>query len=238
MKKVCVFVEGQTEQIFVREFLLKWYEYQNITINCLKIMGDDTLPAEYDYPCSNASVLYQIVNVGNDNRVLSWLLKRVNGLKEEGFELIIGLRDMYSEFYRGKSKVVDCDLNNKIIASVNEHIVNELNDDSKMVSFHFAIMEIEIWMLAMQQSLLKKFPMLKIEDLCSIYELNGDIERTIYHPAATLNEVYQLAGNSYEKHKTDANSILSCMEKFDFEELLKSKLSPTFTNFVRTLLVI
>ena len=107
-----------------------------------------------------------------------------------------------------------------------------------MVSFHFAIMEIEIWMLAMQQSLLKKFPTLKIEDLCSIYELNGDIERTIYHPAATLNEVYQLAGISYEKHKTDANSILSCMEKLDFEELLKSKLSPTFTNFVRTLLVI
>lgn len=238
MKKVCVFVEGQTEQIFVREFLLKWYEYQNVTINCLKIMGDDTMPAEYDYPCPNANVLYQIVNVGNDNRVLSWLLKRVNSLKEEGFELIIGLRDMYSVYYRGKSKVVDHNLNNKIIASVNEHIVNVLNADSKMVSFHYAIMEIETWMLAMQQSLLKKFPILKIDDLRSIYELNDDIESTIYHPAATLNEVFQLTGTSYEKHKTDASSILSYMDKSDFEELLKSKRSPTFTNFVKTLLVV
>jgi len=51
-----------------------------------------------------------------------------------------------------------------------------------------------------------------------------------------LNKVFQLAGCKYEKHKTDANSILSYMTKEDFELFYASGRSQSFNSFVDTLL--
>ena len=236
MRKVCVFVEGQTELIFVREFLLKWSEYQDISIACYKLIGNNTSPDEYDFSAQDASVYYQLVNVGNDNKVLSWLLNRVDSLKNEGYEMIIGLRDMYCEYYRKNSKTIDLELNQRIIDNVQEQIANKLADDESLVSFHFAIMEIESWILAMHQSLLKKFVNLKIEDIQTIYDIQACVDCCIYHPAEMLNKVFQLAGCKYEKHKTDANSILSYMTKEDFESFYASGRSQSFNSFVDTLL--
>ncbi len=236
MKKVCVFVEGQTELIFVREFLLKWYAYQGISIACYQLIGDNTIPAEYDYLSPKANVYYQLVNVGNDNRVLSWLLKRAKNLKEEGYDFIIGLRDMYSDYYRKKSKVIDETLNERIINAAKEEIVSKLSVGDQYVSFHFAIMEIESWLLAMHQSLLKKFSLLTEDDLRSIYDTCMCIDSVIYHPAETLDRVFQLVGCRYEKHKTDANSILSYIDKSDFKALYDSNRSLSFNNFVEALL--
>ena len=236
MRKVCVFVEGQTELIFVREFLLKWYEYKGISIACYQLIGNDTLPAEYDYPMQEADVHYQLVNVGNDNRVLSWLLNRVGSLKSEGYDMIIGLRDMYCEFYRKKSRTINLELNQQIIDNVQEQIVHKLADDKSMVAFHFAIMEIESWMLAMHQSLLKKFTDLRVDDINEIYDIQACIDSSIYHPAEVLDQVFQLSDSRYEKHKTDANSILSYMSKEDFNLLYNSARSQSFNSFVDTLL--
>ena len=237
MRKICVFVEGQTEQIFVREFLLKWYEYDHIAIECFQIVRSDTYPAEYEVHSKNAETFYQIVNVGNDNRVLSILLERVGGLKKRGFERIIGLRDMYGKAYRDRSRpgVIDDELNQSFISLAKDSIEAKLASDASLVSFHFAIMEIEAWMLAMYPSLLKKFPELKEDDLRKVYNIDEDVERTVYHPADTLNEVFQMAGSSYEKHKSDAYSIVSCMDKEDFETLLNSGKSQTFKSFVEAL---
>lgn len=235
MRKICVFVEGQTEQIFVREFLLKWFEYAHVSLECHQIIGSQTKGAEYDYSNPDADYHYQIVNVGNDNRVLSWLLDRVEGLKREGFELIVGLRDMYGKYYRKKSSYIDSELNMLIISAAYEEIQERLKGDAAMVSFHFAIMEIEAWMLAMYPSLLKKFPSITEADLKTIYDIDDDVEQTIYHPADTLNKVFNIVGSAYEKHKSDANSIMKYMEKMDFEVLLQSGKSQTFKNFVKAL---
>lgn len=235
MRKICVFVEGQTEQIFVREFLLKWFEYSHLSLECHQIIGSQTITAEYDYINPEADYHYQIVNVGNDNRVLSWLLDRVDGLKREGYELIVGLRDMYGQYYRKKSSVIDLELNKQIISAAYEEIQERLQKNAAMVSFHFAIMEIEAWMLAMYPSLLKKFPAISEDDLNNIYNIEDDVEQTIYHPADTLNKVFNIVGSTYEKHKSDANSIVGFMEKEDFEVLLESGKSQTFKNFVNAL---
>lgn len=235
MRKICVFVEGQTEQIFVREFLLKWFEYSHLSMECHQIIGSQTIAAEYDYNNHEADYHYQIVNVGNDNRVLSWLLDRVDGLKREGYELIVGLRDMYSQYYRKKSSVIDLELNKQIISAAYEEIQERLQKNAAMVSFHFAIMEIEAWMLAMYPSLLKKFPAISEDDLKNIYNIEDDVEQTIYHPADTLNKVFNIVGSTYQKHKSDANSIVRFIEKEDFEVLLESGKSQTFKNFVNAL---
>lgn len=236
MRKICVFVEGQTEQIFVREFLLKWYNYARISIECHQIIGRSSMAAEYDYPNPEAEIHYQIINVGGDSRVLSWLLDRVDGLKNEGYELMVGLRDMYGQYYRKRSTEIDADLNKEIISAAYEVIQDRLKADAALVSFHYAIMEIEAWMLAMYPSLLRKFPNLQESDLRCIYDIDEDVEKTVYHPADTLDAVFRKAGSTYEKHRTDANSILSFMDKTDFEALLNSGKSQTFKSFVEALL--
>ena len=111
MKKIVIFVEGQTELIFTRELLLKCYEWQNIWIECYSLFNDrDLNPVDYSHKDPNAEFYYQIINIGNDTKVLSSILKRERYLfsSNQSFDKIIGLRDMYSKEYReaAKSQVI------------------------------------------------------------------------------------------------------------------------------------
>ena len=43
MRKVAVFVEGQTELVFVRELLAKWYDYDSkkIGFSCYNLLSNE-----------------------------------------------------------------------------------------------------------------------------------------------------------------------------------------------------
>ena len=100
MKKTVVFVEGQTELIFVREYLLKWFEWQ-VDLECTKLTrGGDFEYAEYNFPNLTAEQHFQIIDVGNDTSVLPKILKYEKRMRELGYDKLIGLRDMYSEIYK------------------------------------------------------------------------------------------------------------------------------------------
>ena len=71
MKKVAVFVEGQAELILVRELLIKMYNYQNVGINCYNLICDNLQYTHILMETKTAQNYYMIVNVGNDNSVLS-----------------------------------------------------------------------------------------------------------------------------------------------------------------------
>ena len=50
-RKLAVFVEGQTELVFVREFLKQWYGY-NVSIvgfDCYNLLAKEFCDAEYRY---------------------------------------------------------------------------------------------------------------------------------------------------------------------------------------------
>lgn len=120
MIKTVIFVEGQTELIVTREFLLKYFEYNNIEIVCLRLVTDsNTQRAEHDFPYSLASYHFQIINVGNDKSVLSAIFKRKKYLVENNFSKIIGLRDMYSKEYKELSQIIEENLNNRFIKETN-----------------------------------------------------------------------------------------------------------------------
>ncbi len=55
MTKTAIFVEGQTKLVFVREYLLKSYAYQDISIACYTLFRDDSFnTTEYAFPNENA----------------------------------------------------------------------------------------------------------------------------------------------------------------------------------------
>lgn len=206
MSKSALFVEGQAEQIFVRELLLRRFNWMSssIGIRCYQLIAEQFESAEYDYGDDDAEHFYQLINVGNDNKVLSAMFTRANRMYDIGFERIIGLRDMYSHSYRELSPYkVSQELNQQFI-DISQKQIKDKGFYGKM-ELHFAIMEVEAWMLA----LLDKWKGdLKDDDILNYFDKKTNIE-SIYHPFVVIKSITTLAGNPYEKHKEQVNSIIS-----------------------------
>lgn len=234
MHRVALFVEGQAEQIFIREMLLRRYAYhaEEVSICCLKLVAERFESAEYDYGSDNALNHYLIINAGNDNKVLSAMLRRRAGLVSEGFRLIIGLRDMYCSYYREQSPVaVNPQLNHEIILAARRQIVDAGLTDVKI---DFAIMEVETWMLA----LLDKWRgTLSDEDIRQFLLPNNPLE-SIYHPSEVVKAFTGVMGNPYDKHASQVNSIMARIEWEDYRALYLSRRCPSFTAFVDDLEII
>ncbi len=239
MIKTALFVEGQTELVFVREYLLKSYEYQNISLECYTLFKDNALnETEYSFPNDNATHFYQIINVGNDNAVMTRLLNREQYLWNAGFHRIIALRDMYSKNYRESIALnnqgkIEQALNQEFIKTAYQTIQNRAKKPEK-IYFCFAIMEGESWILAFYHFLEKINPMLNVSyiqeqlkiDLSSI-----DPEKEFFHPAEILSRIYKLVGENYSKSKGNIEAIMAALEKEDFKNVIVSGKCASFRNF-------
>lgn len=239
MKKVAVFVEGQAELILVRELLLKMYNYQDLGINCYNLICDNLDEAPYKYGNMEANNYYMIVNVGNDNSVLSKIFARISGLHKKGFTKIIGLRDVYGDFYKKKNKGVR-NINLELIEKLKNAAQNEIDakDFAQYIKLHFAIMEVEAWFIGF--NIFERIDATLSNDLIKS-KLNYDIENddpeiTYYHPAKIMGDIYGLIGSKYDKHESDVSSLVSFLEKEDYNNLIESFKCSTFTSFVQELL--
>lgn len=237
--RIAVYVEGQTELIFIREFLRKWYDYDisKIGFKCYQLLSERTDETEFSFGNQNSDRFYIIVNAGGDNKALSKALDNANRHRNVGFDRVIVLRDMYSDQYTKSQygQTIDPILNNYFI-----NIAQKKIDDNNLngyVSCHFAIMEIEAWILGMGWYLEKIDNALTQEYLLKELELDldSDPETSEYHPAKRLTGIYNNIGRVYDKHKHDVNSIMSHLEKIDFELLLALDKCASFNAFVENL---
>jgi len=148
MRKVAIFTEGQTELIFIRYLTGMELGWDKISVRCISLTRNKSTLAGLNYENPHADVLFQIIDVGNDERVLSKIKEQEEHLLKSGFVKILGLRDMYSESYlkRAGKKVVP-DVINQFI-EIAKHIVQKMSSPDKVI-LHFAIMEVEAWFLAM-----------------------------------------------------------------------------------------
>lgn len=235
MIKTAIFVEGQTELIFVREFLLKMFKYQNISIECFNLFTDSNFhPTEYAFPNDAAEYHFQIINVGNDQSVLTRILRRENFMRESGFSRIIGLRDMYSKQYRDEVKThsINENINKKFIEGHRKQL------RSKDTFFVFAIMEVEAWLLGLRRSFEKMDERLTVEYIEQNLGFNLDTtdpETFFFHPANEVNSIFGLIEKSYNKSKSDINAIASYIDETDYEELISSTKCASFKEFVSCL---
>jgi predicted ATP-dependent endonuclease of OLD family len=100
MKKIAIFVEGQTEQFFINKLLIEIAGKKNILIELKKFSGKKTSPKRDIYPKTFAtptnpkhSVL--IYDCGGDDSVKSRIIEENQDLQNDGYLEIIGLRDLY-----------------------------------------------------------------------------------------------------------------------------------------------
>jgi hypothetical protein len=245
MKKVAVFVEGQAEQLFVRELLVRMYQYTNIGIECYSLRSNILSPTSHHYPDDESSRrtqdnFYTVINAEGDNAVASAIRRRIEGLYKQNYKKVIGLRDMFCDEYhkQTQNRQIKQEINNFFITKQNE--TKALLPHSDIVSLFFAIMEVEAWFLGLPTFFTKINPVWTIEFIKekSRIDISPDPEKTFYHPAEVINNIYKSLDNSrsYKKHETDVSGIVSKISKEDYETLINDTTRcSSFRNFVNAL---
>ncbi|MEI6489832.1 MAG: hypothetical protein WCP52_12765 [Bacteroidota bacterium] len=233
MRKIAIFVEGQTELVFVREFIKHKYCY-NVNIDCFQLFKEGNL-VYAPYPCvnPNAEVHYTLINVGNDVKVPSAICDRENSLFTNGFEKVIGLRDMYCQAYKEITTEIDENLNAEFITETNE-LIRLRSNNYENIHICFSIMEIESWFLAMHHIFEKIHPTLTVDFIKQKLELDltkTDPEEAFFHPVKTFSKIYELAEMSYEKKRGDIESFCNNLCADDFEKLYHSSVCKSFNQF-------
>jgi hypothetical protein len=241
MKKIAIFVEGQTELIFVREYLLKQFEYQDIDLECRNLFRDEKIQsAKYDFPNTEAKFHFQIINVGSDTSVLQRILKREQLLWNAGYERIIGLRDMYSSDYieaMKQPREIKPELNRKFIEGTNKTLEQKAIKPQN-IKFHFAIMELEAWFLGITKLWEHKGINNQIITEKLGFDLSGiDPETTFLHPAETIKDILKIINEPYRKQASEVESLVSYIEKQDFEDLQNSQKCTSFREFTSNLTI-
>ncbi|MDE6339527.1 MAG: DUF4276 family protein [Muribaculaceae bacterium] len=237
--RIAVYVEGQTELIFIREFLRKWYNYDSskLGFRCYRLQSEQMCKTEFSFGNNSSERFYIIVNAGGDKKALSKALDNAQNHRDLGFDRVLVLRDMYSEQYKEAQpeQVIDDNIIKHFIVDAQDSI-----KDKKFNGFvhcHFAIMEVEAWLLGMGWYLQKVDKSLTQDCLLKElkFDLEADPETTVYHPAQRLTDIYEHVGKIYDKHKHDVNSIMSHFDKTDFQLLLDLDKCASFNAFIGNL---
>ena len=174
-----------------------------------------------------------------DGNVSKRLLKREKLLWEEGFDRIIGLRDMYSKQYREAvtSAIVDANEIERFKKSYRQQIGEQASLPYK-IHLHFAIMETEAWVLGLSQAFVHLDQRLTPSYVQSKLgmDFESDDPEMLFHPANELKKVYELVEQRYDKSKGDVNALMSRLTKQDFKALYDSPRCNSFNEFCDSLL--
>jgi len=220
MKKIAIFTEGQGEQIFIRHLLIQVIGYSDLSFNCQKLYRHNLQDVSYQYPNQNAKFHFLIINAGNDEKVLSLLVERIDKLRMVGYEKFIGIRDMYCDTYQKRSPVtVDETLNQQMIDSANKVIQNMNNPDQ--IVFCFSIMELEAWILSMHNlftRINKKLTLEYIQQELGYNLRDIDPQMVFYKPSDEIDNILKLIGSRYTKKYGDMASICDKIVTTDFQD--------------------
>lgn len=237
--KYAVYVEGLAEMLFVADVLQKYsgFDAGMVGFRCITLNNDTFSYVSYPIQGDETSAnFYQIVNVNNDNLVVSKLKKDIPGLVEQGFEVILGLRDVFGDLYKSivkEQQIVDRGVIAEMYAAQNEQI----KSDKAITRLHLAIMEYEAWMLALIENYVvsQGTSIEDIEQQLNV-DLHSDIEETVFHPYNLVQKIYRLLDESYHKHGGDQMSFLSTLQCEDYEALRHSGRCASFGKFLDSLL--
>ncbi len=237
--KYAVYVEGQSEMLFVADVLQKYSDYDPVKcgFRCINLNAD--IQEKVSYPIQgdrHSENFNQIINVNNDNLVASRIKKDSPGLIAQGFDVILGLRDVYGDTYKRVTK------NQRIISRQAIEAIHKAQSAAIGITghdcrLHFAIMEYEAWMLAM----IEPFASHNSIDIDSIdlpqgFDITCDFEQMVYHPFPIVRKIFNACGEDYHKHGKESYSFLATLSVADYEALRHSGRCPSFSKFIDSLL--
>jgi hypothetical protein len=238
LKRIAIFTEGQTELIFIRNFLLKVLDLSKISFECHELLAHKISPVSYQYPNPYADTHFLILDVHGDERVMSSIKEKEKDLIEnKGYERIIGLRDMHSALYAKRAHGVINDRISNMIIQSHEYTVRAMTYSDR-IKLYFAIMEIEAWFLGMCNLFRKIDPILTVEYIkqkLGIDLVACDPQKDFYKPSDQINSIFQLCGRGYKKKQDEIESICSKIDSSDFDAAKENGRCKCFNDFYKAI---
>ena len=152
------------------------------------------------------------------------MLARRNKLVSSGYQMILGLRDVFPTFER------------KEVGKLRRGLNHQLPQKKARTRIHLAIMETEAWFLGEFHHLRRvsrKLTPEYVEKNLGFNPRTDDIEGRD-HPTEDLKAVYQLAGHDYTKKRDRLNAVISKLDFKYFTHGLCERM-PSLDQFVKEL---
>lgn len=210
-KKLAIFVEGQTEQMFVEKLVKEIAGYKKISIDVYQFQGSKS--NRIIKPINscleiNSPFFVLLYDCGSDSHVVSDIKKQHSSLSNNGYTKIIGLRDLYPKPLDKKAE----------IEQGIRGLLKPLEKTGIPIFVNLAVMEIEAWFLAEWNYFYKIDNRLTsdfIFENCGLELKSIDVEQ-IPHPSQDLDNIYRLINRNYDKSETTSREIV---EYLDYEFL-------------------
>jgi hypothetical protein len=206
-KKIACFVEGQTEQIFVERLFQEIAGYKKISIETCKFQGGKANRIIQLLKLStikNAPFFVLLYDCGNDAHVVSDIRKQHQSLIKNGYEKILGLRDLYPIPLGTKEK----------IETGIRGFLKPLQKIGVPISVILAVMEVEAWFLAEWNYLAKLDNRLTCDFIlqkCGLDLRIIDTEQRA-RPSQDLDEIYRLVSRNYDKSEKTSQEIINNLD--------------------------
>ncbi len=206
MKRLAIFVEGQTEQLFVRRLLCEIAGEKNVSITELKSRMSKkgnrsftVINATSDSPSAKYYVL--IYDSGSDSQVKSDIVDNYDNLSRSAYEKIIGLRDVYP-------------VNISDIDRLERGLRYGVKTKPIPVNIILAVMEIEAWFLGETTHFTKIHSALTLDRITRLLNFDPtqhDVESRAC-PSDDLHNIYQLEGLAYTKKRSNCLRTVNALD--------------------------
>jgi hypothetical protein len=211
-RRLAIFVEGQTETIFIKKLLLEVAGSKNIEFQEVSRSGIVKLASAN--PVDTKKYFVLIVDCQSDHAVKSAICERGDTLKRAKYDLVLGLRDIYP-------------IPKSDIPKLEHGLRTGLPANGLNVKICLAKMEVEAWFIQEWKHYQQIDGDLSIDLIVreTGFDPLSDNAEELDHPAELLKQIYKLAGKSYTKTKKQVERTVNALDYAEIYTLHSERLS-------------
>ncbi|ETX06830.1 MAG: hypothetical protein ETSY2_14775 [Candidatus Entotheonella gemina] len=220
MRKLAIFMEGQTELIFVKKLVYVLGDNANVAIQEERVRGGrrGRTPRVVEMIGTNEPEGHEffvlLIDCGQDERVKSDILDRYHGLVAVNYEQILAVRDVYPHSHGD-------------VEAIREGFTFRLPNDPIQPFLILAIMEIEAWFLAEYSHFLRIHPDLtakRIKHEFGFDVVNDDMQLR-NHPSKDLEDIYFLETLFYHKTREHVEQTVNSLDFSEIRDRLATQIT-------------
>jgi len=219
MKKLAIFVEGQTEQLFVEKLITEIGGVHQVRISTQSRTGSQILELTGEDEGDGSKYFVLIFDCQNDEQVMSTIRERIVSLQQAGYSAVLGLRDLYP-FQLNELQ----DLRDGLAAAAPASTLP--------VRIHVAVAEVEAWFLQESTHYPRVHTRLDPRNFKSQFGFDPlvDSAEQFSHPSDLLQNIYNSVGLGYLKTRRHVQRTVGAI---DYANLCFTcrPLLPAFADF-------
>lgn len=208
MRRLAIFVEGLTEELFAEKFLTEVTKSRGLEIEKLRASGGKVAKRSFTRVTASAGspspqFYVLIVNCGADNRVKSDIMDHYASLVARGYRTIIGIRDAYPDVKRLTE-----------VPNLRRSLAYKIMTKPCDVIFVLGVMEIEAWFISEHTHFPRisaKLTLERIKKSMGFDPSKTDIQRRLC-PTKDLDTIYRLANVQYRKEEASIRRTLNTLD--------------------------